>query len=489
MAKRVAVIDIGSNSVRMVVYEKTSRFAFHILYEAKSRVRISEDAYKNGGNLQDIPMQRAFNALENFSNIISSFKARKTLCVATSALRDAPNKKDFVNRVRNSLGINIKVINGEREAYLGGVACANLLPEQENALCIDIGGGSTEFSLINKKDIRSNISLALGTVRIKELFFDMNDIQGAKNYIDLQLKLLDDISPSTIIGIGGTFRALSNAVANATCYPLDKLHAFEPAYSDFYKMIEKVLDYNEDELKKLGIKSTRLDVIRPGALILQRVFKKFKSDNLITSGVGVREGVFLTDLLRTSNDRFPINYNTSLRYILDAHVEDPIFSNQLSKTAKTVFDLTCDSLNIDRRYRYELGIAAKLCTSGSSMHFYSQHKHGYNIIKSALEFGFTHKQIILIATLIRYARRKFPSPSHVDKYKELLPDISVLNSLSYLLSLSVALLSHRPRNIDFTLSFDDKKLSVESKNNLYLLKESVNKLDALKNLSVKFIND
>jgi exopolyphosphatase/guanosine-5'-triphosphate,3'-diphosphate pyrophosphatase len=96
MAKRVAVIDIGSNSARLVVYEKTSRFAFHLLNESKSKVRLSENAYKNNGNLQEIPMQRTIDALKDFLSIIYSYKARKTLCVATSALRDAPNKKEFL---------------------------------------------------------------------------------------------------------------------------------------------------------------------------------------------------------------------------------------------------------------------------------------------------------------------------------------------------------------------------------------------------------
>ena len=100
MAKRVAVIDIGSNSIRMVVYEKTSRFAFHLLYEAKSKVRLSENAYQNQGNLQANAMQRTFAALSDFLEIIASFNARKTLCVATSALRDAPNKKDFLSLVK-----------------------------------------------------------------------------------------------------------------------------------------------------------------------------------------------------------------------------------------------------------------------------------------------------------------------------------------------------------------------------------------------------
>lgn len=485
MSKRVAVIDIGSNSVRMVVYEKSSRFAFHILHEAKSRVRLSQNAYQNNGILQEIPMQRAFDVLENFSSIISSLKARKVLCVATSALRDAPNKKDFINRVKNSLGLQIKVIDGQREAYLGAIACANLLPNLKNALSVDIGGGSTEFSLIDNKEIGLNISLNLGTVRLKELFFDNNDIEGAKKYIDEQLTQLDITDPETIIGIGGSFRAISNAILNNDNYPLQKLHAYEPNYDEFTQFLKKILVSDEDELKKLGIKNNRLDIIKPGALILLRVFKKFKVKNLITSGVGVREGVFLADLLRTSRDRFPPNYNTSMRYILDSHVDNITYANQLCKVAKELFDLTHQTLGIDKKYRYELAIAAKLYISGSSIHYYSLNRHSYYLIEDALEFGFTHKEIILIATLARYAKRKLPSSEHVDKFRDLLPEIKQLNALSYLLSLSVALLSHQPRNIDFTLSFEESELKVESKNSLYLAKESIEKLEILKNNDIK----
>ncbi|MCK4875403.1 MAG: Ppx/GppA family phosphatase [Sulfurimonas sp.] len=486
MAKRIAVIDIGSNSVRMVIYEKTSRFAFHILHETKSRVRLSENAYQNGAYLQDTAMQRTYDALENFLTIITSFKARKTLCVATSALRDAPNKKNFISRVKNSLGLKIKVIDGQRESYLGAIACANLLPEQENALSIDIGGGSTEFSLINKKNINNNISLDLGTVRLKELFFDNNDIDGAKDYIDSELTKLDSMKASAIIGIGGTYRAISAALMSGSNYPVNKLHAYESNYSEFSEFLINILNSDEDELKNLGIKKSRFDVIKPGALILQRVLNKFKVKKLITSGVGVREGVYLTDMLRSSKDKFPTNYNTSVRYILDSHVDNITYANQLSRVSKQLFDITYEELNIDKKYRYELGIAAKLCTSGSNIHFYSQYKHSYHLIQDALEFGFTHKQTTLIATLIKYAKRKAPPSSHADKYRDLLPDSEELNTLSYLLSLSIALLSHRPRNIDFTLKFKNSELKIDSKSNLYLAKESIKKLDSIKNISIKF---
>jgi exopolyphosphatase/guanosine-5'-triphosphate,3'-diphosphate pyrophosphatase len=489
MAKRVAVIDIGSNSARMVIYEKSSRFAFRILHEAKSRVRLSENAYKNNGNIQEIPMRRAYDALYDFLSIINSFQARKILCVATSALRDAPNKSLFINRVKKELGINIKVINGEREAYLGAIACANLLPEQNSAISIDIGGGSTEFAVINKQNITANISLDLGTVRLKELFFDNNDIKGASKYIDTQLEKLSLDSPSTIIGIGGTFRALSNALLHSTSHPLDKLHAYEPSYNDFSMLINNVLNANEDDLKKLGIKSSRFDVIKPGALILSRVLKKFKIRNLTTSGVGVREGVYLADLLRNSKDRFPRNFNTSIRYILDKHIENKTYANQINKVAKELFDLLHNKLKIDEKYRYELSIAAKLCTCGSNIHFYSEQKHSYSIIEDSLEFGFDHKQIALISTLCKFANKKLPTNEHYELFKSLLPNAKMLSALSYILSLSIALLTHRPRNIDFSLKVVKNELVVESKKPLYLTKDAVEKLNSFESLNIVFVND
>ena len=486
MAKRVAVIDIGSNSVRMVIFEKSSRYAFHLLHEGKSKVRISEHAYKHDGNLQEIPMQRAFDALHDFITVANSFKVRKVLCVATSALRDAPNKKDFLKKVSDKLKLNIKIISGEKEAYFGSIACVNLLPAISSGLSIDIGGGSTELSIIKDKNISDTISLKLGTVRLKELYFDNGDISGATKYIDSQLSFIDDIDIDTLVGIGGTFRAISSAIMDSSQYPLNKIHAYQYSAKTFKKFISQTLNANEAELKQLGIKSNRFDVIKPGVLILQRVVEKLSLKNIMTSGVGVREGVYLSDLLRNSKHKFPHNYNTSVKHIIDSHIPDKTFSNNLNLLSKRVFDLTYEYLGINKNYRYELALAAKLYPAGTSVHFYSQNKHTYYLIQSALEYGFTHHSITLIATLTKYAKDKLPASSHLKKYKELLPDENTTNALSYILSLSIALLSHRPRNIDFDLKFVDGKLFVESNNNLYLSRDAVNKINCNQTIKIKF---
>lgn len=486
MAKRVSVIGIGSNSVRMVIYEKTSRFAFHLLHEEKSKVRISENAYQHDGVLQNIPMQRTFDALENFLTISNSFKVKKILCVATSALRDAPNKQEFIQRVRDKLKLNIKVISGEKEAYFGAIACANLLPKQSNAMGIDIGGGSTEITLIDGNNVSHTQSLKLGTVRLKELFFDKGDLSGAKEYIEQELAKIPPKEISTLIGIGGTFRAISSAIQKSQCYPLKKLHAFETTQKVFTNYLKNILDADEQTLSDLYIDNNRFDVIKPGALILKMVASKFSIDSLITSGVGVREGVYLADLLRGSKDQFPENYNTSVRYILDANLNDKQFSNNLANLTKQLFDLTKDYFALDESFKKQLSIAAKLYPSGSNIHFYSQNKHSYYIAQTALEYGFTHQDITLISTLMKYAKNKLPAKSHLEKYQNLLPEEKVVNSLSFILSLSIILLSHRPRNINFDLSFENGVLEVSSQQNLYLAKDSVEKLQCLKDFKVIF---
>ncbi|WP_294965966.1 Ppx/GppA phosphatase family protein [Sulfurimonas sp.] len=486
MAKRVAVIDIGSNSVRLVVYEKTSRFAFHLLNESKSRVRLSENAYQNDGNLQELAMQRTIDALKDFLSIISSYKARKTLCVATSALRDAPNKKEFLQRVQKELQLNIKIIDGEKEAYLGAIACANLLPPQKDSLSIDIGGGSTELSIINDKDISNTISINLGTMRLKELFCDDKNKNEAIEYIDEKLKALDGLKANTLVGIGGTFRAISNAIMKKKNHPLNKLHAFSYTKAELDDFISLVMQADATQLNNLDIKSERFDIIKPGALILQRVLNKFSITNAITSGVGVREGVFLADLLRGSKDRFPEHYNSSVRYILDSHISEKNMSNQLNSLAKRIFDIAHEHLGVDASYRRDLGIAAKLYSCGNNIHAFSKNKHSYYILQSALEYGFTHNQITLISTLCKYAKKKQPSTSHMQKYSELLPEKQTLFALSYMISLSVSLLANRPRNIDFELIFKDGILKIESKDSLRLCRESVSKLAKLENLKVIF---
>jgi len=469
MAKRTAIIDIGSNSIRMVIFEKSSRFAFHLIHEAKSRVRLSEDAYENSGKLQDKALSRTFNALHEFQLIIKEFKVYKTLIVATSALRDAPNKKEFISKVKKELGLAIKTIDGDKEAYLGGLAAANLL-YLNNGLTVDIGGGSTELALFKNRKIIKTISLDLGTVRLKELFFDNGNIKEAKEHIKKELKKLSkEFSCENIIGIGGTLRALSKMIIDKEDISYKKLHGFTYTIDTEKEYFKKILHSDTKELKELGVKNERLDVIQPGLLILTLLIKKIKASTIITSGVGVREGLFLSDLLRSQKERFPNNYNPSISSILDRFTASKVHVNK----ATQLFDLCAAHLKLEPQLKALFLNAVKLSHIGKELDFYEAHRHAYYQILNGLNYGFSHSETLLIATLVRFQRKNNISPSHLRKYKDYLPEEEILEALSFLMRLVQSLYSDFTQKVE--LNMENKVLKIKVTNS-YLLQARIKEL-------------
>ncbi len=485
MAKRTAIIDIGSNSARMIVIERTSRYGFFLLEEVKSRVRISEGAYEHGGKLQPLAMDRAVAALREFLSIAKHLKARKILCIATSALRDAPNKQEFKNRVKRELGLSIKIIDGKTEALLGGIAAANLLPIN-NGITIDIGGGSTELALIKNKEVIDAISLDLGTVRLKELFFDhKRSIKEAIAYIK---EALHQVPPhfrsSTAIGIGGTIRALSKAIMQEQEYPLDKLHGFTYKVKDEIKFIDRVIEAPVYKLKKLHIKKDRYDTIKEGSLIFREVLKLLEAKEVITSGVGIREGMFLKDLLRNHHYRFPHGFQPSLKSLLDRFCTDEKRSKCLYKITKRLYEVLHPLFDEERKYEKLLLNAAKLTNIGIKIDFYEHHKHSAYIILNDLEYGFTHQEIATIATLIRFHKKKLPSKAHLKSLASLLPETKIVNWLSFILSLAEGI-NKDLSCPEFTAIYKKSVLTIETSQPLYLAKEEIKSLEKPAPIAIK----
>jgi exopolyphosphatase/guanosine-5'-triphosphate,3'-diphosphate pyrophosphatase len=469
MAKITAVIDIGSNSARMAVFKKTSRFGFYLLREEKSRVRISEGAYENGGNLQDFAIKRALNALKEFLLIAKSLKARKILAVATSAVRDAPNKAEFLKEVRN-IGINLKVIDGEKEAFFGGVAVANLL-YKENGVSVDIGGGSCELALIRNKKVEKTFTLQLGTVRLKELFFDRGDIEGARKYIKSELARLDkDFKETTAFGVGGTARALAQVIMKKNEYPLDILHGFTYSVKEL-EFLESLIQKSDEELLKIGIKPERLDVIRPGILTFVEVIKYLKAEEIVTSGVGVREGVFLSDLLRNDNLVFPKNFNPSVRTIIDVYQIDRKIASYETKIALNIFDLLKDEYKLDEKYKKHLTYAIKLSRAGELIDFYEAHKHTDYILLNSLHYGFSHEDRLLISKIIRFHKRKKIKKREIEKFKNLLPKRDVLSKLCNIF-LVAKIVNQNLSMPKVEIKKENKKIIIEGEN-LYLASEKI----------------
>jgi len=484
MAKITTIIDIGSNSMRMVVFKKTSRFAFHLINESKSKVKISEGCYENNGNLQPIPMQRAYDALKSFLEIAKNLKSRKILCVATSALRDAPNKKEFLTKISKELKLNIKVIDGKTEAKYGGIATLNLL-DCNDFTTVDIGGGSTEFAFIKDGGIVNSVSLDIGTVRIEELFLKNNDIKGAESYIISQLKSIDEKMP-TIVGLGGSARALSRIIKKNDDYPLDNLHGFSydaTSKLPFFKSIIEAKSNNE--LKKLGVEKDRYDTIASGTIIFKMIVKYFEVKKVITSAVGVREGVYLSDILRTSNYKFPVNFNVSVRSLLDRFVDDESQSAYLGNNARKIFETLKPLHNLDEKYRSILVISSKLEQIGISLNFDRNEDHAFWYILNGLTYGFTHEDKMLIATIVKFTKKSLPKKKNIQKFKTLLPDIKVVRWLNFMMTLNISLNSEfSKRKYEYVL--EDNKLVIQSFNKQYIVNRELEKIKSPVDLILEY---
>ncbi|WP_295418338.1 Ppx/GppA phosphatase family protein [Sulfurovum sp.] len=484
MAKRTAIIDIGSNSGRLVIFEKTSRYGFHLICEQKSKVRIGEGAYEKEGYLQPIGIKRAFLTLQSFLHTIEKYQAHKTLCVATSALRDAPNGKLFVKWIKKELGLSIKIIDGKEEAAYGAIAAKNLLPV-DHGITIDIGGGSSDMALIENGNIVDTHSLNLGTVRLKELFFDkempIKEINRQANaYIQKELESLPEHFKGTLaIGIGGTARTLSKGIMKRCAHPLDKLHAFTYKVDDFSDYMQAIPLSSAKNLKKFDLKKNRYDTIREGTLIFNEILSHIGATSVTTSSVGVREGVFLKQLLKQDNLRFPNHTNPSITSILDRFkpfINIEAKKKNKLKIATALYSEMQIEIEDKEQYRSELLWALKLSTIGKTLTIYKSHQHAFYIAMQELNYGFTHEQIILISFLLRMHGKEILHKPLFQGFKPLLPERDKLLWLSFVYTLTVYL--HEASNsakIDF--SYKNKTLHITSDKPLYLAKEKIKALE------------
>ena len=486
MAKITTVIDIGSNSCRMVVFKKSSRFAFSLLNESKAKVKLAEGSYEFDGNLQEEPMQRTFETLQSFLKISKSLKSRKILCVATSALRDAPNKDKFKKRVFRELGLNIKIIDGKKEASFGAISAINLL-HLNSFLTVDIGGGSTEFALVIDKNIKQSISLDIGAVRINELL-NSDGKDATLLYIEKELSKLADIVTNLgdypIVTIGGTGRAVARAMMKQNTKLLNIIHGYEYSSNDLFELLNKIENINsKDELKSLGIKSDRVDTIQSGSIILKSIINTIGHRQICTNGAGVREGVYLADLLRSSRLKFPENFDMSVRSLTDRFSIDDKLSYNIYKSSKYLYKLLQTKHNLNDKYLDELLIASKLSTIGNFLSFYKYSQHSFNFILNGLNYGFSHHQRVLIAFIVKSSKSSLPSKSSIEEYKDYLPSIDELKWLSFIISLSITL------NSDFegsdylqNIKLEDDKLIFQDLG--FLIKENISKLETPKELKI-----
>lgn len=288
-APRYAVIDIGSNSVRMVVYER-GRMALP-LFNEKASCCLGKDLAKTG-QLNPKGLIEAKLLLQRFAHLAKNMRVKRITAVATAALRTAKNGKKFVSDIHKKTGLRIAIIPGTEEAKLSAIGTLAAFPDADGVMG-DMGGGSMELVAINSGRIGKKISLQHGPLNLMNLQLNAALLQK-KIYADLSdHKWLPAAGRGkTFYAVGGVFRAMARLHMEITKYPLHVVHNYRVDRAAFIRFLRAV---RQNKWKKLaaksGIAKTRIAAMPFAAAVLLELFQKVKFDNVCFSTYGLREGV------------------------------------------------------------------------------------------------------------------------------------------------------------------------------------------------------
>jgi exopolyphosphatase/guanosine-5'-triphosphate,3'-diphosphate pyrophosphatase len=417
--KRVAVIDLGSNSFRLVVFTREDSGAWKRTDEIYEPVRIGEGQGGHGGELQPEPVERALETLELFEHFCRHMRIDDVRPVATSAIREATNRKAFLAQARKRSGLEVRVLSREEEAFFGYVAAVNTT-RLVDGVALDIGGGSMQLTRVRKRVAKDSRSWPLGAVRVTERF--LSDKENAKAVKALRAHVAEELASAEwlagagksgrLAGIGGTVRNLAAAAMAAAGLPSPNVQGFELTRRMLGELVSTLADLDPAGRGKVpGIKPERGDIILAGALVVEAVLEAGGFEAIEVSEAGLREGVFFSTLLDgdpplVDDVRRAAVRNLAAQYDTDfAHVE------HVATLALAVWDALAEQgvHAGDPDERELLHAAALLHDIGVAVDYDDHHKHSRYLILNAGLPGHSPRETALIAQMARYHRKGVPS--------------------------------------------------------------------------------
>jgi exopolyphosphatase/guanosine-5'-triphosphate,3'-diphosphate pyrophosphatase len=457
----LAAIDIGTNSIHMVVVKINPELpAFSIVDAEKSTVRLGERCPLTG-NLTTEAMARSIAALRRCLEVAQAWNAEQVLAVATSATREAPNGRAFIQEVKQQLGLHINLISGQEEArriYLGVLSGIEFqgLPHA----IIDIGGGSTELILGDGHDPRFLSSTKVGAVRLTAEFVTTDPI-SSREYDRLEAYIrgmmewpLEDLKANIqlgeqvqMVGTSGTIESLLRLDACETLGTVPaSLHGYVLPLERLQSLTQRLRKLSFAERCKIpGMSEKRAEIILAGSLILQEVMQGLKMPKITYCTRALREGIvvdwmlnrgLIEDRLRyqgSIRERSALNLAQKYRVSLDN-------AQQIAQFAVAIFDQTQSTLHQwSQQERELLWAAAILHNCGHYVSHSAHHKHSYYLIRNGGLLGYTDAEIEIIANLARYHRKGAPKKKH-ESY-QVLPkaDRQMIDQISAILKVAVAL--------------------------------------------------
>ena len=477
----LAAIDIGTNSFHLVIAKIDSKKRFTVLTRAKEVVRLGSSS-NDMKYISPESIERGVETLKRFKLICDSFKA-EIIAVATSATREALNKQVFLQKVLEETGIEISIVSGYEEArliYLGVLQSLDIY--NKKILLIDIGGGSTEFLIGEKGEVKIASSLKIGAVRLTNKFslndkINKSDLKNSKIFvkgaINQIVRTLEGNDYELVVGSSGTINNIGSIISAdnnpAADYEIS-LNGFIIKKKPFHTALEKIYDAETlaERLSIPGLDPKRADIITAGAVILEQIFSDLKIEKMTLSSFALREGIIMNYIQQRSGE-FDFGHLTDVRYSSVRHLGertnyDRDHSDQVLKLANKIFDFVKLKFEFSDDEREYLEAAAILHDIGYYISHTDHHKHSYYLIRNADMLGFNDKEIEIIANIARYHRKSHPKIKHENFSKLDEQSKELVKKLAGILRIADALdRSHKGIVNDLDIGIKEKILEINLK--------------------------
>jgi exopolyphosphatase/guanosine-5'-triphosphate,3'-diphosphate pyrophosphatase len=421
-SRRIAAIDIGSNSVRQIVADVTPDGGITVVDEMKAAPRLGADLDVTGV-LGTAAMERAAEAVGRMATLARQLGATRVEAVATSAVRDAANGAQFVARVRQEAGLDLRIIDGAGEARLSWLsALAHFDVGVGRTVVMDIGGGSLELSLAADGVLDDLVSLPFGALRLTERY--LREGTGTRAVAKLRHDVRDalkDVLPrrdwrgAQLIGSGGTFTNLAGIhLARRGMLVARTVHATAVPRVEVEHILDSLASMSAEERGRLpGLNPERADIIVAGIAVAAEVMARLEARDVHVSRYGIREGLLL-DLARVTPavaDPGEARQRSVREFAERCHYEEG-HATQVQRLALRLFDAFGARLGCTPADRQTLADAALLHDVGYHINYDRHHKHSYHLILHAELLGITPDEQVVIANVARYHRGAPPKRKH-----------------------------------------------------------------------------
>lgn len=450
-----AAIDIGTNSMHLVVARLGEHGGFEILTHEKDIVRLGQ----GGGEMKMLApdaIDRGIAALTRMSQVATSFGEVDLVAVATSAVREASNKNEFLDRARDEVGIDVEVISGFEEARLIHLGVLQALPVfDRRLLVVDIGGGSTELLIGEKGEAIEARSMKLGAIRLTERFFadaladgrrpKSKEIDECRNYVRAALapvaRELSGHQPEISIGSSGTATTIASMIAIGRDEEVRQMNGVSFTSKELDLVVDDVTDCDTDARRKIaGLDDKRADIILGGAILLHEVFRAFDLTSMTISEFALREGVLYDRFGRDAGHQLHDLRRANLFRLAKQLDSDPSHAEHTANLALQLFDRTATVHGLDPYARELLEAGAILHNVGIFISHSSHHKHSYYVIRNSEQLtGFTEHELELIALIARYHRKSHPSDKHPEFASLSKGDKKLIRRLASILRIAIGL--------------------------------------------------